>query len=215
LVKREPVTLKRDEEIWLREEAGLRACYTWNDGYSIYRCAAANRGTTKQQMVADLLLFWGSESGGSQGVYKQCKQYIYVNEQGTECVEEFTEILAQTNTKALQLVQQSLDRGTTDKLNKRYTPPEHFFEALAAIDEMVILIIDTTDTEDLPRYRVHSRGRCLFATHMESAANVLREAKNQGYKICGVASKANQYCCLYPVEKQPNFAGCNAIGQFM
>ena len=28
LVKREPVPLKREEEIWLREEWGLRACYT-------------------------------------------------------------------------------------------------------------------------------------------------------------------------------------------
>jgi hypothetical protein len=92
-------------------------------------------------MVADLLLFWGVENSGVESVYKQWKQYIYVNEgpefeeectkENTECVEEFTENFAQANTKALQLVQQSLDRGTTDKLNKRYAPPEHFFESLA------------------------------------------------------------------------------------
>ena len=33
----------------------LNPCYTWNDGYSLYRCAAANRGTTKQKMLIDLL----------------------------------------------------------------------------------------------------------------------------------------------------------------
>ncbi len=223
MVKHEPVALNRQEEIWLREEWGLRACYTWNDGYSIYRCAAANRGSTKQQMVADLLLFWGADSAGVEGVYKQWKQYVYVNEgpeseeecpQGnTECIEEFTENFAQANTKALQLVQQSLDRGTTDKLNKRYAPPEHVFEALALLDDMVILVVDATDADDIPRYRVYCRARCFFATRMESAAIVLREARNHGYKICGVASKGNQHCCLYPVKKQPNFAGCNAIGQ--
>ena len=164
MVKREPVTLQRDEEIWLREEWRLRACYTWNDGYSIYRCAAANRGSTKQQMVADLLLFWGVDSGGAEGVYKKWKQYVYVNEgpdceqecpqEYTESVEEFTDNIAQANTKALQLVQQSLDRGTTDKLNKRYAPPEHFFEALALLDDMVILVVDATDADNIPRYRV-------------------------------------------------------------
>ena len=135
-------------------------------------------------------------------------------EGNTECVEEFTENFAQANTKALQLVQQSLDRGTTDKLNKRYAPPEHFFEALALLDDMVILVVDATDADNIPRYRVYCRARCFFATRMESAAIVLREARNHGYKICGVAAKGNQYCCLYPVKEQPNFAGCNAIGQF-
>ncbi len=37
-----------------------------------------------QQMVADLLLFWGVDSGGIEGVYKQWKQYVYLNE-GPEC----------------------------------------------------------------------------------------------------------------------------------
>ncbi len=111
-------------------------------------------------------------------------------------------------------MQQSLDRGTTDKLNKRYTPPEHFFEELALLDDMVILVVDATDADNIPRYRVYCRARYFFATRMESAANVLREARNHGYKICGVASKGSQYCYLYPVKEQPNFAGCNAIGQF-
>ncbi len=78
----------------------------------------------------------------------------------------------------------------------------------------MILVIDARDAEDIPRYRVYCRSRYFFSTRMDSAANFLREARNHGYKICGVASKANQYCCLYPVKEQPNFAGCNAIGQF-
>ena len=78
-------------------------------------------------MVADLLLFWGVDSGGAEGVYKKWKQYVYVNEgpdceeecpqECTESIEEFTDNFAQANTKALQLVQQSLDRGTTRLLN--------------------------------------------------------------------------------------------------
>jgi hypothetical protein len=111
MVKREPVALKLEEEQWLRLEWGLRSCHTWNDGYSMYRCAsAANRKSTKQEMVADLLLFWGC-------AYKLSKQYIYVGEDRTDCEEEFTETLAQKNREALQLVQESLDRGVKDRLN--------------------------------------------------------------------------------------------------
>jgi hypothetical protein len=49
---------------------------------------------------------------------------------------------------------------------------------------------------------------------MEDASVVLRDATKRGEKLCGVASKVNQFCCLYPVQEQPNFAGPNAIGQF-
>ena len=207
MVKREPVALKLGEEQWLRLEWGLRSCYTWNDGYSMYRCAAANRKSTKQEMVADLLLFWGC-------AYKLSKQYIYVAEDKTDCEEEFTETLAQKNREALQLVQESLDRDAKDRLNKRYPSPEQFFEALVAIDKTVILFIDTMAPADVPRYRVYCRGRCQLVSHMEGASEVLRDATKRGEKLCGVAAQVNHFCCLYPVKEQPNFAGPNAIGQF-
>ncbi len=54
---------------------------------------------------------------------------------------------------------------------------------------------------------------CLVS-HMEGASEVLRDATKRGEKLCGVASEVNQFCCLYPVKEQPNFAGPNAIGQF-
>jgi hypothetical protein len=57
MVRRVPVALLVEEDKWLRMEWGLRPCYTWKDGYSLYRCAAANRRTSKQQMLSDLLQF--------------------------------------------------------------------------------------------------------------------------------------------------------------
>jgi hypothetical protein len=77
-VKREPVALKREEDIWLRESGDfVHATRGTMAGYSIYRCAAANRGSPKQQMVADLLLFWGVESGDAEGVHKLEARSIY------------------------------------------------------------------------------------------------------------------------------------------
>jgi hypothetical protein len=160
-------------------------------------------------MVADLLLFWSASSAN-----KECKKYFYVTDDGRQYEEEFTESLAQINTEALQLVQDSLDRGAKDRLNKRYTPPNQFFEALVAIDKMSILLIDSTAAADVPRYRVYSRGRCILASHMERATEVLRDAQKRGDTICGLASEATQFCCLFPAKQQPNFAGPNSIGQF-
>ncbi len=37
LVRREHVTLKAEEENWLRLEWGLRSCETWKDGYRMNR----------------------------------------------------------------------------------------------------------------------------------------------------------------------------------
>ncbi len=56
-VKLMPVVLNPEEETWLRSVCGLRPCYTWNDGYSAYRCAVANRGSTKQQMIDEILYY--------------------------------------------------------------------------------------------------------------------------------------------------------------
>ncbi len=46
LVKLLPVTLQDEEEAWLRSVLCLRPCYTWNDGYSAYRCQ--NLGTSSR-----------------------------------------------------------------------------------------------------------------------------------------------------------------------
>jgi hypothetical protein len=99
MVKRAPVPLKPEEDTWPHAEWGLQARYTWNDGYSMCRCAAANRGSTKRQMVADLLLFWNASRA-----HKECKQYVYLTDDGRQYEEEFTESLAQKNTELLQLV---------------------------------------------------------------------------------------------------------------
>jgi hypothetical protein len=92
--------------------------------------------------------------------------------------------------------QESLDRGAKDRLNKRYLSPEQFFEALVAIDNTVILFIDTMAPADVPRYRVYCRGMCVLVSHMEGASEVLRDATKRGKKLCGVASEVNQFCCL-------------------
>ncbi len=131
------VDLMREEETWLLLESGLRPCYTWKDGYSLYRrCAAANRGTTKQQLLSELLKFWGykwqnDSEDETRGPYENI-QYQYVHDYGTEhesvTVQEFTQEIAQKNVEALRMVQDTLIRGTSDRLNKRYNPPSYFWK---------------------------------------------------------------------------------------
>ncbi len=91
----------------------------WKDGYSLYRCAVANRGSTKQQMLRDLLQFWGyrwqnDSDVETQGPYEN-KDYEYVHDYGTEhetvTRHAFTKDLAQKNVQAVRLVQDVLIRG--------------------------------------------------------------------------------------------------------
>ena len=214
-MRREPVVLKPEEMNWLRLECGLRSCDTWKDGYSMYRCAAANRGSTKQTLLDDLLCFWGyNDEDESPDACTQRTRYKYVFEDGTETEEEFTAEHVERNVKALRLVQDALRRGRANKLNRRYTYPEQFFEALVGIDTMVILYIDTMAEGNDPRYRVYCRDKCLLTNQMETVTSLLCGAMQRSIKICGVAGKNMHFSSLYHMDEQPNFAGPNAIGQF-
>ncbi len=133
-------------------EWGLRPCYTWKDGYSLYRCATANRRTSKQQMLSDLLQFWRYKwhtgTNDETGAAYEKKGYQYVHDFGRDNetvlrAQEFTEDVAQKNIEAVRLVQDTLIRGTSVHLNRRYNPPEQFLESLAAIDNNIILFIDS------------------------------------------------------------------------
>ncbi len=53
IVKTVKVTPQDDEQLWLLNECGLRPCFTWNDGYSGYRCLAAIRDTTMTLVIQD------------------------------------------------------------------------------------------------------------------------------------------------------------------
>ncbi len=128
-------------------------------------------------MLDNLLCFWGyNDEDESPDAYTQRTRYKYVFEDGTETEEDFTAEHAERNVKALRLVQDALRRGRANKLNRRYTYPEQFFEALVAIDTMVVLYIDTMaegEGNDL-RYRVYCRDQCLLTNQMETATSLLR-----------------------------------------
>ena len=215
-MRREPVPLKPEEDNWLRLEWGLRSCETWKDGYSMYRCTAANRSSTKQTLLDDLIKFWGyhDEDELPEKDNIRSTRYKYVFEDGTETEEEFTAKHAERNVKALRLVQDAFKRGRANKLNRRYNYPEQFFEALVAIDAMTILCIDTMAEANDPRYRVYCKDQCLLTNNMETVTCLLRGSRQHGIKIRGVAEQNKHFCSLYPMDEQPNFAGAKAIGQF-
>jgi hypothetical protein len=136
MVRRILVALLVEEEKWLRTEWGLRPCYTWKDGYSLYRCAAVNRRTSKQQMLSDLLQFWGykwhtgtnDETGAAYE--KKGYQYVYDFGRDNETVfraQEFTEDVAQKNIEAVRLVQDTLIRGRVPVLIEGTTLPSNFW----------------------------------------------------------------------------------------
>jgi hypothetical protein len=202
----------------------LRPCHTWNDGYSLYRCAAANRGTTKQKMINDLLNYWGYKwlhdaDDETRGPYEN-KEYEYeyfhgsTPENGTLTAQMLTVEVAQKNIEALRLVQDTLIRGTSDPLNKRYNPPNEFLESLVLMDNMVILVIDTMAEENVPFYRVYCPLKCLVTHNLENVSWVLRGARESSMKIRGIAYANTQFCALFPRNEKPNFAGPSAIGQF-
>jgi hypothetical protein len=188
----------------------------WKDGYSMYRCASANRGSTKQKMLDDLSYFWGyQDSHELPNVYKKSMRYKYVAEDKSEIIEDFNEADAKQNITAMRLVHASLRREGANRLNKRYPVPEQFFEALVSVDEMALVFIDTMAAVNCTRYRVYCRERCVLTNQMEVVTGILRESKEKGFKIRGVACGNKHFCCLYPVNEQPNFAGSEAIGEFM
>ncbi len=222
LVKRVPVALDPEEETWLRSGWGLRPCYTWNDGYSLYRCTAANRGTTKQKMLMDILHFWGykwlhDEDDETVGPYEN-KEYEYLDGYGTTNVtlraQKLNKEVSMRNIEALRLVQDTLMRGTSDRLNKRYKTPDEYLESLVVMDKMVILLIDTTAEPNVPRYSVYCPDRCLVTNRMQDVSWLLDGARDRTMKIRGIAYGNTQYCALFPHDEQPNFAGASAIGQF-
>ncbi len=161
LVKILPVTLQLEEEAWLRSVCGLRPCYCWNDGYSAYRwCAAANRGSTKQEMIEMLLHFWGytrtKRTYEPGNTYETVPPYKHRDLGGDSNEQQlvFTEAVAKTNIALLRSVAVSLTYGKNSHLNKRYFCPETFFESLAVIDSICLIIINTLPENDQPRYRV-------------------------------------------------------------
>ena len=177
----------------------------------------------KAKMLIDLFLeFWGytwhhDEDDDTMGPYGN-KEYEYLHGLGTENVtlnkKKLNEEVAKNNIEAVRLVQDTLMRGTSDRLNKRYKPPDEFLESLVVMDKMVILIIDTTAEANVPRYSVYCPDRCLFTNLKEGVSWLLDGARDRNMKIRGIAHGNTQHCALFPRDEKPNFAGDSAIGQF-
>jgi hypothetical protein len=218
-VKRASVLLHSHEEITLRSEWGLRPCYTWGDGYCGFRCAAANRGTTMQQMLHDLYGFWewkwakkldeGQLTFRKIGAYK----YAYPHKPDWNYETQYDDELAQKKIAELRPVEQALTNGY-EKLHRRHWCPEDIFEALAAIDNMCILFIKSMSQPGEPPYKVYLPKVCVLVNRMEDLTCELVKAKEEGLKVRGVALGSGHFCALYPQSMQPNFAGNNAIGPF-
>jgi hypothetical protein len=217
-VKLMPVVLNPEEEKWLRLVWGLRPCYTWNDGYSAYRCAAANRGSTKQHMIDEILYYWGYKwtkgAYGTANAYQNAQPYKHTDVAGDTHQMEFSVDLAHRNIESLRPVQDALHYSKKFHLNKRYVSPETFFESLAIIDSMCILLINTMSDKHAPRYRVYNEEGSIEFNNMQDVSRYMSETKRHNVKIRGLAFRNLQFCSLFPVHEQPNFAGDGAIEPF-
>ena len=146
--------------------------------------------------------------------YKNIQPYKYRDLKGDVNEQMFTEALAKRNIELLRPVAQALKYGKNFHLNKRYFCPETFFESLAVVDSLCVLVINTLPEKDEPRYRVYDKEGCSIFNSMDGLSRCVCEAKKNTIKIRGLAFKCTQFCSLYPVNEQPNFAGDVAIEQF-
>jgi hypothetical protein len=218
-VTRVSVLLNPFEETTIRSVWGLRPCYTWGDGYCGFRCAAANRGSTMQQMLHALYSFWewkwaknfneGQLTYSKAGPYK----YTYPGLPDWNYDREYNEEVAQSKIAELRPVEQALANGR-EKLHSRHWCAEDIFEALATIDNMCILFIKTRPEPGEPAYKVFRPKVCVVVSMLEDITGVLMQAKAEGLTVRGVALQNAHFCSLYPRNMQPNFAGRTAIGSF-
>jgi hypothetical protein len=218
-VKRASVLLHSYDETNIRSVWGLRPCYTWGDGYCGFRCAAANRDTTMQQMIHDLYGFWewkwakkldeGQLTFRKIGTYK----YEYPSKPDWNYESKYNDGLAQTKVAELRPVEQALANGY-EKLHRRHWCPEDIFEALATMDNMCILFIKSMPQPGEPPYKVYLPKVCVLVYRMEDLTCELVKAKEKGLTVRGVALGSGHFCSLYPRSMQPNFAGNKAIGPF-
>jgi hypothetical protein len=215
-ITRVSVLLHSIEETTLRSVWGLRPCYTWGDGYCGFRCAAANRGSTMQQMLHDLYGFWewkwakmldeGQVSYSKVGTYK----YKYPGLPDWNYDREYNDDMAQSKIAELRPVEQALANGR-EKLHSRHWCPEDIFEALATLDNMCILFIKTTPEHGEPAYKVFRAKECVVVRRIEELTFVHMQAKEDGLTVRGVALQNEHFCSLFPRNMQPNFAGTTAI----
>jgi hypothetical protein len=190
IVKTVKVTLQDDEQLWLLNECGLRPCFTWNDGYSGYRCLAAIRDTTMTLVIQDAL------SALSNREY--CPRNLV--EWRTDVVEWRTE---------LQRVQTSLTKEYV-KLNRSYWRDD-IFDLVAQADDMCIIFVNACPQNDQLRYKVYTpRGVETCQTLLE-VQNIVRPLRSLGKNVRGVGCDSSHFCAFYPADMDPNFAGGNCI----
>jgi hypothetical protein len=171
-----------------------------------------------QEMIDILLFFWGytwtKGTYGPEIAYTNCQRYKHTELVGDTKEMKLTAALAKRNIEILRPVGTALTCTKKFHLNKRYFCPETFFESLAVIDSMCLLLINTLPEVDEPRYRVYDKQGCSIFNNMGDVSCCLDEAKMQNVKIRGLAFRNVQFCSLFPVHEQPNFAGDGAIEQF-
>jgi hypothetical protein len=126
----------------------------------------------------------------------------------------FTEALEKRNIELLRPVAQALRYAKNFHLNKRYFCPETLFESLAVVHSICLLVINTLPEKDEPRYRVYDKEGCSIYNSVNGVSRCASEAKKRNVKFCGLAFRNTQFCSLFPVNEQPNFAGDLAIEQF-
>ena len=63
-----------------------------------------------------------------------------------------------------------------------------------AIDNIIVLFIDAMAAEDVPRYKVYCRDRCLVTNRVELVSELLRDARAASITIRGLAYGNTQYC---------------------
>ena len=88
---------------------------------------------------------------------------------------------------------------------------DEIWESLAQIDDACYLLIDLDSDAHRPRYRVFGPRHCVACDDFAAANAALRPFKFAGTTVRGAVMERGHYACLFPIDKQPNFAGESAL----
>jgi hypothetical protein len=189
-ISRQEVTLQDEEKTWLLNECGLRPCYTWADGYCVYRCLAALRDTTMKNLIKDAL----SALLGQEGVQN-------------------TIINVVKRKKELQRVLIALSDSYV-KLSRHYHCRDDMFSIVAKMDDMCIILVNTIPQNEQLHYRVYTPTGVTLCPTLQEVQNIIQPLRYLGKSVRGAGFGNAHFCALYPADEDPNFAGPSSIDRW-
>jgi hypothetical protein len=218
-VKLLKIPLPPDEDAWLRAECALRVCHVWDDGFCGKRVAAAGRDSSMREMIEDLLYFLEDKreyrGGDGRISYSSVKPRGHDTVGGRITIERTKEMAAEWCLELRSILSTLENQMPKLKPFKRDGMQvwcrDETWEVLAQIDKVCYILIDLDSDSNRPRYRVYGPKNCVACDNYPDANAALRPFKLADIPVRGAVLRGGHYACLHPIDKQPNFAGENAL----